>query len=124
MSYDNNDDDFNEHNEIMLVKQVPKLSPSFAHTNDLHELIHNMEWEKVIERVKQKQKVRIISNNSNDSQPQNLPLEIECPTSDGDMPLFACLRHEQVPFKVIKVMIGECVQMSMNQKKNLSMFSL
>ena len=48
----------------------------------------------VIERVKQKQQVRIISNNSDDSQPQNLPLEIECPTSDGDMSLFACLRCE------------------------------
>ena len=89
MSNDNNDDDVNQCNIIMMVKQVPKTSPSFTRMNELHELVHKMEWENVIERVKQKQQVRIISNNSNDSQPQNLPLEIECPTSDGDMPLFA-----------------------------------
>ena len=76
MSNVNNDDEFNQDNVIMMVKEIPTTSPTFTCTNELHNLIHKMEWENVIERVKQKQQVRIISNNINDSQPQNLPLEI------------------------------------------------
>ena len=54
MSCDNTDDDFNKYNEIMLAKQVPKISPSFACANDSHKLIYDIEWEKVIKRVKKK----------------------------------------------------------------------
>ena len=45
MSDDNKDDDFNQHNVIMMVKQVPKTSPLFACMNELHKLIYKMEWE-------------------------------------------------------------------------------
>ena len=124
MSNDNNDDEFNQCNIIMMVKQVPKMSPSFMCMNESHDLTHKNEWENVIERVKQKQQVRIANNNDNDSQSMNLPLEIECPTSDGDMTLFACLRNKHVPFKAIKIVIGKHVQMSMNNTKCINDFKL
>ena len=54
MSDENKDDEFNQFNVIMTVKQVLEISPSFACVNNLHELIHKMEWENVIKRVKKK----------------------------------------------------------------------
>ena len=116
MSYENKEDEFNQNNIIMVVKKVPKISPSFTFINELNELINQMEWNKVMERVTQKHKVRILSNNNNESNEENLPLEVECPMSNGDMPLFNCLRNEQVPLEVIKVMTGECVCTSINRK--------
>ena len=94
MSNVNTDDYFNQCNIIMMVKEIPITSPTFTCLNELHNLIYKMEWKIFIERVKQKQQVRIVSNNNDDSPPRNLPLEIERPTSDGDIPLFTCLRHK------------------------------
>ena len=107
MSYEDQEDEFNQCNIIVVVKKVPKISPSFTFTNELNELINKIEWNKVMERVTQKPKVRILSNNNNESKEENLPLEVQCPMSNGDMPLFNCLRNEQVPFEVIKVMTGK-----------------
>ena len=52
MSDDDKDDEFYKHNIIMTVKQLPEMSTSFACVNKSHELICNMEWENVMERVK------------------------------------------------------------------------
>ena len=54
MSDENKDDEFNQFNIIMTVKQVLEISTSFTCVNNLHELIHKMEWENVIKRVKKR----------------------------------------------------------------------
>ena len=54
MPDENKDDEFNQCNSIMTVKQVLETSPSFTCVNNLHELIHKMEWENVIKRVKKR----------------------------------------------------------------------
>ena len=124
MSNDDDDEEFNQCNVIVMVKKVPKMSPSFTCMNELHNLVHKNEWENVVERMKQKQQVRIMNNNNDESQSMNLPLEIECVTSDGDMPLFTCLRNMHVPFKVVKMMIGKCIQITINNNKCVNNFKL
>ena len=114
MSYEDEEDEFNQRNVVMEVKEVPKIHSSLACTNELVELINKMEWKKVMERVSKNHKVRILNNNSNRSMEGEEPLEIECPTRDGDLPLFECLRNE-APFNVIKIMTGKHVHSSINE---------
>ena len=83
MSYEDEEDEFNQRIIVMEVKEVPKTYSSLAHTNELVELINKMEWKKVMERVSKNHKVRILNNNSNRSMEGEEPLEIECPTRDG-----------------------------------------
>ena len=68
----------------------------------------------MMERVSKNHKVRILNNNSNRSMEGEEPLEIECPTRDGHLPLFKCLRNE-APFNVIKIMTGKHVCSSINE---------
>ena len=116
MSYEDGEDEFNQHNVVMEVKQVPKIHSSFTYSNELVELINNVEWKKVMERVSKTHKVRILNNTSDRSREGEEPLEIECPIRDGDLPLFKCLRNEDVPFDVIKIMTGKFVYASINEK--------
>ena len=113
MSNDNDEDDFNQCNIIMNLNENTDIAPYFTCKNETQHLIYEKDWDNVVERVKQKLQIKITSNNSNLAQPTNLPLEIECPTMDGDMPLFTCLRNEKVPHDVIKTMIGKCTLVSM-----------
>ena len=113
MSSDNDEDEFNKFNIIMNLNETTDIAPYFACKNEMQHLICKKDWDRVVKRAKQKAQVTITSNNSNLAQPTNLPLEIECPTMDGDVPLFTCLRNEKVPHDVIKTMIGKCALVSM-----------
>ena len=116
MSNEDEEDDFNQHYIFMEEKEVDKKYQSFACINDLDDLIKMMNWNLVMDRVKEKHKVRYFDENNNNSINDDPPLEVECPCISGDLPLFQCLRYEQVPFDVIKVMTGKCVYAKINQK--------
>ena len=116
MSNEDQEDEFNQRYIIMEVKEVDKKHQSFACTNELDELINLMKWNIVKERVMEKHKVRFFNDNNNNSIKDDPPLEVECPFMNGDLPLFQCLRYEQVPFDVIKVMIGKHVYLKINPR--------
>ena len=116
MSYEDEEEDFNQRHIVMKVKVVPKRYSSFTYVNELYKLIDSMEWKKIKERITQKHKVRTLSNNNNESRDEDLPLEIECPMRDGDLPLFKCLRNEHVPFELIKIMTGKFIYALINRQ--------
>ena len=113
MTSDYDDDEFNDLNIIMNENKNTDIPPYLTCKNETQHHIHNKDWDRVVERVKERAQVTITCNNSNLKPPTNLPLEIECPTMDGDTPLFTCLRNEKVPHDVIKTMIGKCALVSM-----------
>ena len=115
MSNEDEEDDFNQRYIFMEEKEVDKKFQSFACLNDLDDLIKMMNWNNVMDRVKEKHKVRYFDENNNNSMNNDAPFEVECPCISGDLPLFQCLRCEQVPFDVIKVMIGKHVYAQMNK---------
>ena len=116
MSNEDEEDEFNQRYIIMEVKEVDKKHQSFAHINELDELINTMKWNMVKERVMEKHKVRLFPNNNNIEINDDPPLEVECPFTNGDIPLFQCLRYEQVPFDVIQVMTGKCFYTIINTR--------
>ena len=107
MFYDDPDDEFNKHYVSMEVKEVDTKYQTFNYVNVLNDLIKLRDWNKIIERAKEKHQVKLSTNNSNIYMNEDPPLEIECPFIDGDIPLFQCLRNEEVPFDVIQVMTGK-----------------
>ena len=115
MSNEDEEDDFNQCYIFMEEKEVDKKYQSFACINDLDDLIKMMNWNLVMDRVKEKHKVRYFDENNNNLINDDPPLEVECPHTSGDLPLFQCLRHEQVPFDAIKVMTGKHVHVQMNK---------
>ena len=116
MSNEDEEDEFNQRHVIMEVKVVDNKHQSFTHANELDEHVKLMKWNVVKERVMKKHKVRLVTNNNNASINDDPPFELECPNVNGDLPLFQCLRYEQVPFDVIKVMIGKCVYLKINPR--------
>ena len=116
MSYEDQDDEFNQRYIIMEVKEVDTKYQTFNYINELDELIKLKKWNLIKERVMEEHKVRFFNNNNNNSTNDDPPLEVECPFINGDLPLFQCLRHEQVPFDVIKVMTGKYVYVKINPK--------
>jgi len=115
MSNEDEEDDFNQCYIFMEEKEVDKKYQSFTCINDLDDLIKMMKWNMVMDRVKEKHKVRYFDENNNDTINDDPPLEVECPYISGDLPLFQCLRYEHVPFDVIKVMTGKYVYVQMNK---------
>ena len=107
MSYEDLDDEFNQRYVIMEVKEVDTKYQTFNYVNELDDLIKLKDWNKIKERVMEKHKVRLFPNNNNIEINDDPPLEVECPFINGDIPLFQCLRYEQVPFDVIQVMTGK-----------------
>ena len=103
------DKTFSNNHEIVIVKDAPQAPIFSAHVNESLELICNNDWDKVINRVKEKQHARLSNNHMSQANHQNLPSEIECQTWEGDMPLFKCLMFEDVPLDVVKCMTGNCL---------------
>ena len=46
MSYEDEEEDFNQRHVVMEVKVVPKRYSSFTYVNELYKLIDSMEWKK------------------------------------------------------------------------------
>ena len=115
MSNEDEEDDFNQFHTFMEEKEVDKKYQAFTYLNGLDDLIKMMNWNMVMGRVKEKHKVRYFDENNNNSINNDPPYEVECPYISGDLPLFQCLRYEQVPFDVIKVMTGKHVYVKINQ---------
>ena len=101
------DEEFNDHNQTLVIDIMPKLEGRMSCSDKLSRQLRTKHWDSIIDRISKNRKVKIIKDGNEISPFSKPPLEMQCPNEEGNIPLFECLKHANVPFCVIKKMIDE-----------------